>query len=67
MSSAFSPAIAEEIKVFASPDDNELASTLAMSSMMTPSTTHNGLDEPKIDVLPRTRILGAVPNVPDTF
>ena len=32
-----------------------------------PSTTHSGFELPKIDVAPRTRILGAVPNVPDTF
>ena len=35
--------------------------------MMTPSTTHSGFDEPKMDVAPRTRIFGAVPNVPETF
>ena len=32
-----------------------------------PSTTHSGFELPKIDVAPRTRILGAVPKVPDTF
>lgn len=32
-----------------------------------PSTTHSGFELPKIDVAPRTRILGAVPNVPETF
>ena len=64
MSSEFRPAMAELINVVASPDDKELASTF---SIMTPSTTHRGLESPKIEVAPLTLILGAVPNVPDTF
>lgn len=35
--------------------------------MITPSTTHSGLESPKIDVAPRMRILGAAPKVPETF
>ena len=67
MSSALSPAMAELMSVVASPDDKELASTLITSSMITPSTTHNGLESPKIDVAPRMRIFGAAPKVPETF
>ena len=67
MSSAFSPAMALEISVSASPDDRLSASTSVASSMITPSTTQRGLEEPKMDVAPRTRILGAVPKVPLTF
>ncbi len=52
------------MSVVASPDDKELASTLITSSMITPSTTHNGLESPKIDVAPRMRIFGAAPKVP---
>ena len=46
MSSAFSPAMAEEISVAASPEERLSASTSVTSSMMTPSTTHSGFDEP---------------------
>ena len=67
MSSEFRPAMAELINVMASPDDREFASTLTTSSIMTPSTTQRGLESPKMDVAPLTLILGAVPNVPDTF
>ena len=67
MSSALSPAMAFDIRVSASPEDRLSASTSVTSSMITPSTTHRGLEEPKIDVAPRTRIFGAVPNVPLTF
>ena len=67
ISSALSPATAEEISVVASPDDKSSAETSTASSKTTPSTTHNGVELPYIDVAPRTRIFGAVPNVPDTF
>ena len=67
ISSEFKPAIAEEIRVLASPEESWSADTSTTSSMMTPSTTHRGFDDPKIEVAPRTRILGAVPKVPDTF
>ena len=43
MSSALSPAIAEEISVSGFPDAKSSAPTLAASSMITPSTTHRGL------------------------
>ena len=46
MSSELSPAIAEEINVAASPDDRLSAFTSATSSMMTPSTTQSGLEDP---------------------
>ena len=59
--------MALEISVSASPEDNSSALTSVTSSMITPSTTQRGFDEPKIEVAPRTRIFGAVPNVPDTF
>ena len=59
--------MAELMSVVASPDERELASTLTTSSMITPSTTHSGFESPKIEVAPRTRILGAAPKVPDTF
>ena len=67
MSSAFRPAMAELISVVASPEESASASMSITSSIMTPSTTQRGFELPKIDVAPRTRILGAVPNVPDTF
>ena len=59
--------MAEEISVVASPDESASASMSTTSSIMMPSTTHSGFELPKIDVAPRTRILGAVPNVPETF
>ena len=59
--------MAELISVSASPEDKSSGPTSIASSMMTPSTTHNGFELPKIDVAPRTRIFGAVPNVPETF
>ena len=46
MSSAFSPAMALEISVAASPLDSWSASTSVTSSIITPSTTHSGFDEP---------------------
>ena len=67
MSSAFRPAMAEEISVVASPEESASASMSTTSSMITPSTTHSGFELPKMEVAPRTRILGAVPNVPETF
>ena len=67
ISSGFKPAIAELINVSASPEERSSAPTSMASSMITPSTTHKGLELPYIEVAPRTRILGAVPKVPDTF
>lgn len=46
MSSELSPAIADEMSVLASPDYKSSASTSVTSSMMTPSTTQSGFDEP---------------------
>ena len=46
MSSAFRPAMALDISVAASPLDNWSASTSVTSSMITPSTTHSGFEEP---------------------
>ncbi len=59
--------MAELMRVTASPEDKLSASTSVTSSIMTPSTTHSGLELPYMEVAPRTRILGAVPKVPDTF
>ena len=67
MSSALRPAIAELRSVVASPELRSSAPTSTTSSWMTPSTTQRGLDEPMIEVAPRTRILGAVPKVPERF
>lgn len=59
--------MAEGDSVVASPTRAASASMSTTSSIMMPSTTHSGFELPKIDVAPRTRILGAVPNVPETF
>ena len=67
MSSELRPAIAELIIVTASPDDSSSVLTSVTSSMMTPSTTHRGLEFPRMEVAPRTLIFGAVPKVEDTF
>ena len=67
MSSALRPDMAELINVTASPDERSSVLTSTASSMITPSTTHNGLELPYMEVAPRTRILGAVPKVPETF
>ena len=67
MSSALRPAMEELMRVSTSPVARASALTSTASSMMTPSTTHSGLLLPKMEVAPRTRILGAVPKVPLTF
>ena len=46
MSSEFNPAMAELIRVFASPEESWSVLTSATSSMITPSTTHSGLELP---------------------
>ncbi len=46
MSSALIPAIADDISVSALPDDNSSLETSTASSMITPSTTHKGLELP---------------------
>ena len=46
MSSEFKPAMAEEISVFGSPEESSSALTSTTSSIMTPSTTHKGLELP---------------------
>ena len=46
MSSELRPAMAELIRVLASPDDSWSALTSTTSSMMTPSTTHSGFELP---------------------
>jgi len=67
MSSGFRPATEEPISVAASPVDSASFEMLTTSSRMMPSTTQRGLLSPDREVAPRTRILGAAPNVPETF
>ncbi len=67
MSSEFKPAIADDMRVLASPEDSSSALMSTTSSIITPSTTQRGFELPYMEVAPRILILGAVPNVPETF
>ena len=61
------PATEEPNRVVGSPLASWSLDTFTTSSNTIPSTTHRGLFSPLIDVAPRTRILGALPKVLDTF
>ncbi len=61
------PATDEPSSVVGSPLASWSLEMLTTSSSTTPSTTQSGLFSPLIDVTPRTRTLGAAPNVPETF
>src|SRR5690606_30082973 len=61
------PATDDPRRVVGAPVDSWSLEIFTMSSKITPSTTQRGLLSPVMDVAPRTRILGAAPNVPDTF